>query len=149
MGTRCFGYAIPELSLVPFADNANHHTTDNQYELFNSRLATKLAHRPEVLTEHEQCYNTTDRKKVDFLRNFPVERLPEEFKTEGEALLQRKLATGHSLSVKAARYARKLEKRHRVHGLTPAQFLEDGNLVDKDIWELGYASTSDEDDNDE
>ena len=67
VGTRCFGYAIPELSLVPFADNANHHTTDNQYELFNSRLATKLAHRPEVLTEHEQCYNTTDRKKVDFL----------------------------------------------------------------------------------
>ena len=29
VGTRCFGYAIPELSLVPFADNANHHTTDN------------------------------------------------------------------------------------------------------------------------
>ena len=83
-------------------------------------MGTKLAHRPEVLTDNEQCYNTTDRKKVDFLRNFPIERLPEEFKTEGEALLQRKLATGHSLSVKAARYARKLEKRHRVHGLTPA-----------------------------
>ena len=27
--TRCFGYAIPELSLVPFADQLNHHTTDN------------------------------------------------------------------------------------------------------------------------
>jgi hypothetical protein len=24
VGTRCFGYAIPDLSLVPFADNANH-----------------------------------------------------------------------------------------------------------------------------
>ena len=67
----------------------------------------------------------------------------------GEELLQRKLATGHSLSVKAARYARKLEKRHRVLGISPGQFLEDGPLVDKDIWELGYASTSDEDDNDE
>ena len=80
MGTRCFGYAIPELSLVPFADNANHHTTDNQYELFNSRLATKLAHRPDILNERENYYNTTERKKVDFLKNFPVELLPEEFK---------------------------------------------------------------------
>ena len=29
VGTRVFGYALPELSLVPFADMANHHTTDN------------------------------------------------------------------------------------------------------------------------
>ena len=39
VGTRCFGYAVPEISLVPYADNANHHTTDNQYELLNLPIA--------------------------------------------------------------------------------------------------------------
>ena len=53
------------------------------------------------------------------------------------------------MSVKAARYARKVEKRHKIMAVTPGQFLEDASLVEKDIWELGYASTSDEDDNDE
>lgn len=33
--------------------------------------------------------------------------------------------------------------------MTPEQLLTDPALVDKDIWELRYASTSDEDDNDE
>ena len=37
--TRCFGYSLPYLMIVPFADCANHHATDNQYELFNSRLS--------------------------------------------------------------------------------------------------------------
>ena len=59
------------------------------------------------------------------------------------------MAAGNKLSIKAARYARKLEKRHNVLALSSRQFLEDEKLVDKDIWELGYASTSDEDDNDE
>ena len=53
------------------------------------------------------------------------------------------------MSVKAARYARKIEKRRNVLALTTSQFLEDAALVESDIWELGYASTSDEDDNDE
>ena len=71
VGTRCFGYAIPELSLVPFADNCNHHTTDNAYELFNSRLSTKMKNQGlQSLTETEKFYNTTDRKKIDFHRNF-------------------------------------------------------------------------------
>ena len=37
--TRCFGYSIPELMLVPFADCANHHAADNIFEIFNSRIA--------------------------------------------------------------------------------------------------------------
>ena len=27
--TRCFGYSLPYLMMVPFADCANHHATDN------------------------------------------------------------------------------------------------------------------------
>ena len=53
VSTRCFGYAIPELSLVPFADNANHHTTDNLYEVFNFRINAKLEKDKNSLTMQE------------------------------------------------------------------------------------------------
>lgn len=59
MGTRCFGYSIPELSMVPFADNCNHQTIDNQYEMFNSRIHNKaLAEGEDTLTEQEKLYMT-------------------------------------------------------------------------------------------
>ena len=71
VGTRCFGYAIPELSLVPFADNANHQATDNQYEMFNSRLHKRVSLDGEdSLDVLERNYLTPDRKKIDFLRHF-------------------------------------------------------------------------------
>ena len=76
VGTRCFGYAIPELSLVPFADNANHQATDIQYELFNSRFSRKIKESGEnSLTATEKNYITAGRKKVNFLKNFSKEDL--------------------------------------------------------------------------
>lgn len=73
VSTRCFGYAIPELSLVPYADMANHHTTDNCYEMFNIRLATNLRNNPESVDESDKHYATTERKKIDYLTNLPEE----------------------------------------------------------------------------
>lgn len=49
----------------------------------------------------------------------------------------------------AKKYSRKVERRHGVLAITPNQLVEHPELVDKDIWELGYVSTSDEDDQDE
>ena len=36
--TRCFGWSLPNTSVVPFADCANHFIIDNQYELYNKTL---------------------------------------------------------------------------------------------------------------
>lgn len=44
--TRSFGWSLPYMMLVPFADNCNHFNVENYFELFNSRL-TKRALRKE------------------------------------------------------------------------------------------------------
>ena len=67
------------------------------------------------------------------------------FKEDSEA----ESGTEKTMTRKAERYARKIEKRHLASAMTPSEFLTDPALIDKDIWELRYASTSDEDDNDE
>ena len=71
VSTRCFGYAIPELSLVPYADMANHHTTDSVYEMFNIRIASKMHKDPDSLNGREKFYQTKERMKLDFLTNLP------------------------------------------------------------------------------
>ena len=40
--TRCFGSITQETMLVPFADQANHHVTDNEVQFFNRRLTKKF-----------------------------------------------------------------------------------------------------------
>jgi hypothetical protein len=39
--TRGFGWSLPYMMLVPFADNCNHFCVENYFELFNSRLTRK------------------------------------------------------------------------------------------------------------
>ena len=95
------------------------------------------------MSENEKFYDTSDRKKVDFLKNYSDDPShPEETK-------QSAATEPRSLHVKAARYARKVANRHQLLDLTPNQFLTEPDYVEKDIWDLRYASTSDEDDNDE
>jgi len=66
--TRAFGYSLPYLMLAPLADCANHHATDNQYELFNHRL-TK-AGKSNVINPDERHYFTVDKKRINFLKHF-------------------------------------------------------------------------------
>ena len=37
--TRAFGWSLPMMMLVPFADNCNHFNVENYFDLFNKRLA--------------------------------------------------------------------------------------------------------------
>mgnify|MGYP000867429786 CR=1 FL=1 len=54
--TRCFGYSLPSLFLVPLADCANHHTTDNQYELFNARLDNLKGKKEEAVATEKHYF---------------------------------------------------------------------------------------------
>ena len=38
--------------------------------MFNSRLSKKLDQQPNEMTEAEKFYDTTDRKKIDFMKMF-------------------------------------------------------------------------------
>ena len=57
--TRAFGWSLPYMMLVPCADNLNHHCVDNQFELFNSRLAKrKLKSTSATFDNFEKQYFT-------------------------------------------------------------------------------------------
>ncbi len=127
--TRCFGFSLPYLMLVPLADCANHHATDNQYELFNSRLS-RLG-RENAKTEEEHCYFTSDKRRINFFKHFS-----EEFNDVID------------VPYKSARYAKKVNMRNRVLKTTTLDFMTSEDYYEKDIWDLKYISTSDEEDND-
>ena len=49
---------------------------------------------------------------------------------------------------KSARYAKKVNMRNRVLKTTTLDFMTSEDYYEKDIWDLKYISTSDEEDND-
>ncbi len=69
--TRCFGYSLPYLMIVPLADCANHHTTDNQYEMFNSRIHRQG--KQATTKEEEKFYFTHDKQRINFFKHFSEE----------------------------------------------------------------------------
>ena len=75
VSTRTFGYSIPELMCVPYADNANHHTLESCFEYFNSRLQKEvITHSPQELLDKyegpEKEYFVKFKRKVNFFKNF-------------------------------------------------------------------------------
>lgn len=72
--TRAFGWSLPYMMLVPFADNCNHFCVENYFELFNSRL-TKYFFKSDfknqnTLNNHEKKYFTSNKKRINFLKHF-------------------------------------------------------------------------------
>lgn len=126
--TRCFGYSLPQMMVVPFADCANHHATDNQYEMFNSRL-TKQG--PAKSKAEELFYFTQDKRRLNFLKHFD-----EDFDPKIE------------VPYKAERYAKKVGLRNTVAQMTTVDFTTREEFYAQDIWDLKYISTSDDEDND-
>ena len=56
--TRAFGWSLPYMMLVPFADNCNHFCVENYSELFNSRL-TKLFLKSDV--KNQKIFNNHEK----------------------------------------------------------------------------------------
>ena len=75
--TRSFGWSLPYMMLVPFADNCNHFNVENYFELFNSRLTKRALRREKNFNNHEKQYFTKVREKINFLKHFKED---EEFK---------------------------------------------------------------------
>ena len=121
--TRAFGYSVPYLMLVPFADMCNHHCVKTYFELYNHRLASKALNGHLAFDGFEKHYFTNQRSAINFSKHF------EEDKT-GPALLN----VFDQLEFK------KLAFRDRVLGMTPAEVVSGEHHV----WEMNYMSTSDE-----
>jgi len=89
--TRVFGYSLPNMILAPFADCANHHTTDNQYELCNLRLErAKLEADAKGekldLNEADATYFTQLKRRINFTKHYEeddkfVDQMTENYKT--------------------------------------------------------------------
>lgn len=68
--TRVFGWSLPYMMLVPFADNANHFCVENYFELFNKRLCKKALRKEKTFNNFEKCYFTHTKAKMNFLKHF-------------------------------------------------------------------------------
>jgi hypothetical protein len=68
--TRGFGWSLPYMMLVPFADNCNHFCVENYFELFNSRLTKRALRKETNFNNFEKQYFTKNKKKVNFLKHF-------------------------------------------------------------------------------
>ena len=103
--TRCFGSSKGTI-LIPFADQANHHVTDNEVQFFNVRLTKKFLEAKEkdesvTCADEERKYFTNEKKRVNFMKNF----------TEDDPKDQE---VANSPPYKSDRYARVLKVREEV-----------------------------------
>lgn len=111
--TRCFGWSLPNTSVVPFADCANHFIIDNQYELFNKRLHEKKKREKEgdsavQITENESKYFTNLKMRINYDKHFLED---DKFNPKYEA------------PYKTLRYIRKLTMRDNISKLRVDHFL--------------------------
>jgi hypothetical protein len=140
VSTRTFGYSLPEMMVVPFADNANHHVQEACFEIFNSRLQEQIMRKSEQELRDE--WSADDQKnlvkfknRVNFFKNF----------TEDDELLE---IQGHKVKVpsRTQQYSRIIDNRQKARQIGLEEFKSASDLVDKEIWELQYQSTSDQQD---
>lgn len=68
--TRVFGWNVPYMMLVPFADNLNHHCVENYFELFNYRLTKRWLKNERDFNNHEKCYFTKKKHEINFMKHF-------------------------------------------------------------------------------
>jgi len=74
--TRAFGWSLPYMMLVPFADNLNHHCVDNQFEMFNSQLAKRGFDDDKTpLDNFEKQYFTRTKQKINFFKHFSEDQI--------------------------------------------------------------------------
>lgn len=68
--TRAFGWSLPYMMLVPFADNCNHYCIENYFELFNSRLTKASLKNETNFNNFEKQYFTKNKQRIEFLKHF-------------------------------------------------------------------------------
>lgn len=132
--SRCFGWCLPGTIMAPFADCINHYNADSQYEMLNTRLHYLTAEERQQVDKKEKGYYTKSKMQIDFSDVFADDN--------EEKRQQAKIKDKH---YKADMYKRK--SAYRVQTL--AMSMEELNREeDKQVWDLDYMSTSDEEDND-
>ena len=123
MVTRCFGYELPGIMLLPYADLANHHCIDGAFDIYNQRIQ---AQGQEATQGDEKAYWYRYRKGFNYTKHFVEEPFDSEF----------------PLNYKTTMYAKKVELRNQILAMTSEQFLTSADYQNKDIWETKFASTS-------
>lgn len=58
------------MMMVPFADNCNHYSVENYFELFNSRLSKAVLLKEQKFNNFETQYFTKMKSKINFFKHF-------------------------------------------------------------------------------
>ena len=135
--TRVFGASLPYMMLVPMADNHNHACVDNNFELFNSRLTKSMLRQETSFNNFEKHYFTKDKLRTNFMKHFSEDD-GSPAQCEGQE--------DSKIYYSSNEYYKILSLRDKITKLSPEEFRSGEEYKDKNIWELNYQSTSDEDD---
>ena len=138
--TRCFGWGLPKTSIIPFADCINHHNVDSTYEMINTAYHNyyKLEHdHPLRGPAH---YYTPSKMEGNYADFFKKHQVVEEAKTAESLLGDRESWPNRTLN-----QIKKMIKRRQAMEMKLEE-IKDSQT--KEIWDVDYMSTSDEEDND-
>lgn len=128
--TRCFGWGLPKTSLIPFADCINHHNVDSTYDFIHQELHI---HSDDTDPLHgDKSYYTPikmDSDYSDFFLN----------KVEGFKQIERAKWPNRTINQIRKVRSRKIVQQMAISEIESSQ---------KEVWDVEYMSTSDEEDND-
>lgn len=126
--TRCFGWTLPSTMMVPLADFLNHQPCDTQYEIYQRDLHTVKT------SVDSQGYRTPKRFSIDYTQIY----------TDSELAGLNEETLGH---IKG-----EVEEKDRIYIPRKQLFNETKDKLENkplnNVWEVGYWSTDDEEDND-
>lgn len=126
--TRCFGWTLPSTMMVPLADFLNHQPCDTQYEIYQRQLHTVKA------SVDSQGYKTTKRFSIDYTNLYTEDELS---KLDMETVKKVKGEVDEKDLIHITRKQLMEETRQKIEEKTK-----------NNVWEVGYWSTDDEEDND-
>ncbi len=126
--TRCFGWTLPSTMMVPLADFLNHQPCDTQYEIYQRKLHTVKT------SVDSQGYRTPKRFSIDYSDFYSKDELS---KLDEETIV---------------RIRGEVEEKDKIH-ISREQLIKETKEKIRDkpqnnVWEVGYWSTDDEEDND-
>jgi len=131
--TRCFGWGLPKTMIVPFADCINHHNVDSTYEMIHTKYHRAFLNPSRSEERGPAAYYTKSKMDMDFgdLESDLTPKLPN----------VQKMWPNRSINQAKKAYLRDvLMEEYSLDLLSQEQ--------NRQIWDVEYISTSDDEDND-
>ncbi|CDW88807.1 set domain protein [Stylonychia lemnae] len=151
--TRCFGWGLPQTSMIPFADCINHHNVDSTYELIHEE------YHQDILNDESSRmgpieYYTSSKIEGDYTDFFQTQSSQDSNQSSDQNQIEEQISEERKYQSLIRRqgwpkrtqnHMDKMFRRKQTFQLALSEFKESKT---KEIWDVEYITTSDEEDND-